>query len=230
MLPLLDPSNPYEAFPDSELAMDEPNGLLAAGGCLSTERLINAYQHGIFPWYSQGEPLLWWTPNPRLVIYPKNLKVSRSLRKTLRRGSFKVTFDRAFVEVIEQCSLPRDGYGGTWITEEMKWAYSALHQKGYAHSVEAWQDDHLVGGLYGVSIGAVFFGESMFSRVSNASKVAFATLVEQLQSSGYQLIDCQVKTEHLISLGAEEIAREQFLKQLKVYCAQQPLSNFWNDF
>lgn len=230
MLPLLDPSDPFEAFPDSELALDEPNGLLAAGGCLSSERLINAYQHGIFPWYSQGEPLLWWSPNPRLVIYPEKLNVSRSLRKTIRKGQFNVTFDNAFSEVIEQCSLPRDDYGGTWITEEMKQAYSKLHQKGFAHSAEAWQDGNLVGGLYGVSMGVVFFGESMFSRVSNASKVAFVTLTEQLKASGYQLIDCQVRTEHLISLGAEEIARKQFTEQLKKYCKQQPSSNFWNGF
>ncbi|RLA18067.1 MAG: leucyl/phenylalanyl-tRNA--protein transferase [Gammaproteobacteria bacterium] len=230
MLPLLDPSNPFEPFPDSDLALNEPNGLLAVGGCLSTERLINAYQHGIFPWYSQDEPILWWTPSPRLVIYPENLKISKSLRKTVRKGLFNITFDSAFSEVIEQCGSPRSGGDETWITEEIKEAYLALHKKGFAHSVEAWQDDKLVGGLYGVSIGAVFFGESMFSHISNASKVAFVTLVTQLQKAGYQLIDCQVRTEHLISLGAEEISREQFSKHLKTFCAKQPSNCFWNDF
>lgn len=229
MLPLLDPSNPSEPFPDINLAQDEPNGLLAVGGCLSTERLLNAYRQGIFPWYSEGEPILWWTPSPRLVIYPQKLKTSKSLKKTIRKGQFEITFDSAFSDVIDQCSLPRgDGYG-TWITEEIKQAYATLHEKGYAHSVEAWQEGKLVGGLYGISIGSIFFGESMFSQVSNASKVAFVTLVTQLHEAGFKLIDCQVRTEHLVSLGAEEISRELFSQHLVEFNQVEPAVNIWEN-
>jgi leucyl/phenylalanyl-tRNA--protein transferase len=229
MLPLLDPFNPSEPFPDINLAQDEPNGLLAVGGCLSTERLLNAYQLGIFPWYSEGEPILWWTPSPRLVIYPQKLKISKSLRKTIRKGQFKITLDSAFSDVIAQCSSPRSDGDGTWITEEIKQAYSALHEKGHAHSAEAWQEGKLVGGLYGISIGSLFFGESMFSLVSNASKVAFVTLVTQLHAAGFQLIDCQVRTEHLISLGAEEISREQFSQHLLEFNQQEPSIDVWKN-
>ncbi len=228
MLPLLDPTNPSELFPDPEQAADEPNGLLATGGCLSQERLLNAYRQGIFPWFGEDEPILWWTPNPRLILWPDKLNLSKSLKKTIRKNCFQITFDQAFSEVIEQCSAPRTGTDGTWITDEMKQAYYLLHENGYAHSVEAWQNDQLVGGLYGVSIGSVFFGESMFSHVSNASKVAFAILINRLQSSNYQLIDCQVKTEHLLSLGAEEIPRKQFTHYLEEFCANEPLASCWN--
>lgn len=228
MLPLLDPTNPSEPFPDPEQAADEPNGLLAIGGCLSQERLLNAYRQGVFPWFGEDEPILWWTPNPRLILWPDKLNLSKSLKKTIRKNCFQITFDQAFSEVIEQCSAPRTDTDGTWITDEMKQAYYLLHENGYAHSVEAWQNDQLVGGLYGVSIGSVFFGESMFSHVSNASKVAFAILINRLQSSNYQLIDCQVKTEHLVSLGAEEIPRKQFIRYLEEFCAAEPLASCWN--
>ncbi len=228
MLPLLDPFNPSEPFPDTNLAQDEPNGLLAIGGCLSTERLLNAYRHGIFPWYSEGEPILWWTPNPRLIIYPEKLKISKSLRKTIRKREFEITFDHAFSEVMDQCSLPRGDDEGTWISKEIKQAYVALHKKGHAHSVEAWQEGNLVGGLYGVSIGSLFFGESMFSHISNASKVAFATLVTQLHEANFKLIDCQVRTEHLVSLGAEEISRELFSQHLEEFCQISPSNNIWD--
>ena len=190
---------------------------MAVGGDLSVERLILAYRSGIFPWYSKGEPVLWWSPDPRLVLYPNELRISKSLRKVIKRKIFQVTFDQAFDAVIEACAGVKRSYGeGTWITDEMKAAYCELHRQGHAHSVEAWQGGKLVGGLYGVSIGRAFFGESMFSRVSNASKVAFATFVENLQQLNFKLIDCQVKTDHLIRFGAREVPRKVFLGQLEV--------------
>lgn len=214
-------------FPSPELAADEPNGLLAVGGDLSPPRLLAAYRLGIFPWFSDDQPILWWTPDPRAVLFPEQLKVSRSLRKTLRKGRFQVTLDKAFVDVIEACSLPRPTLNGeesgTWITNEMKRAYIHLHELGYAHSAECWLEGELVGGLYGVAIGKVFFGESMFTQVSDASKVAFVHLVRQLQKWGFALIDCQVSSEHLKSLGAEEIPRSQFQKLLEKYCKESPL-------
>jgi leucyl/phenylalanyl-tRNA--protein transferase len=227
MLSYLEPTTPSAPFPDPETAQEEPNGLLAVGGCLSQERLLNAYRQGIFPWFGEEEPILWWSPNPRLVLSPEKLKVSKSLRKTLKKALFQVTFDQAFSVVIEQCSQPRGDGNGTWITGEMKQAYQQLHQAGHAHSVEAWQDGELVGGLYGIAIGGVFFGESMFSRISNSSKVAFVTLVNQLNQAGYQLIDCQVRTEHLVSLGAEEIPRKMFNSLLDQFCELKPHSSFW---
>ncbi len=227
MLPYLDPTTPSAPFPDPETAQEEPNGLLAVGGCLSQERLLNAYRQGIFPWFGEEEPILWWSPNPRLVLRPETLKVSKSLRKTLKKELFQVTFDQAFSAVIEQCSQPREDGNGTWITNDMKQAYQQLHQAGHAHSVEAWQDGELVGGLYGIAMGGVFFGESMFSRTSNASKVAFVTLVNRLKQAGYQLIDCQVRTEHLVSLGAEEIPRKMFNRLLDQFCELKLDSNFW---
>ncbi|MEQ1530370.1 MAG: leucyl/phenylalanyl-tRNA--protein transferase, partial [Methylococcales bacterium] len=206
-LPVLDPSNPEQAFPPLQVALSDPNGLLAIGGCLSSIRLINAYQHGVFPWYNPGEPILWWSPNPRLVLFPDELIVSHSLRKTLRKNCFTVTFDQAFDEVISACALPRKDSAGTWITQDIRQAYNDLHQLGFAHSAEAWLDGVLVGGLYGVAIGQVFFGESMFHSKTNASKVVFACLVDQLKRWNYQLIDCQVHTRHLESFGAQEIDR-----------------------
>lgn len=205
-------------FPDPQYALTEPDGLLAVGGDLSPARLLNAYRQGIFPWYSDDQPILWWSPNPRAVLYPNKLKVSRSLRKTLRKRPFRVTLDTAFAEVIEACSAPRDDQEGTWITAEMKQAYLNLHRLGFAHSVESWAGDELVGGLYGVSLGKVFFGESMFTRRSDASKVAFAHLNTQLKRWGFGLIDCQVHTGHLASLGAEDIPRERFLEALDHWC------------
>ncbi len=202
------------SFPPAHLAIKE--GLLAVGGDLSPERLILAYRNGIFPWYSPGEPILWWSPDPRLVLYPDELRISKSLRKIIRKKSFLITFDKAFDAVIQACAEAKRAYGeGTWITDEMKSAYCALHRQGYAHSVEAWQGERLVGGLYGISIGRVFFGESMFSRVSNASKVAFVALVENLEHLDFKLIDCQVRTDHLIRFGAREIPRKSFLEQVE---------------
>ena len=202
------------SFPPSHLAIKE--GLLAVGGDLSPERILLAYRNGIFPWYSKGEPILWWSPDPRLVLYPDELIISRSLRKVIKRNLFQITFDKAFDAVIQACADAKRSYGeGTWITDEMKAAYCELHRQGYAHSVEAWQDDKLVGGLYGIAIGRAFFGESMFSHVSNASKVAFVTLVENLKRLKFSLIDCQVRTDHLIRFGAREIKRKQFLEQIE---------------
>ncbi len=218
----LEPDSDPALFPDPSYALVEPDGLLAVGGDLSPARLLNAYRQGIFPWYSDGEPILWWSPNPRAVLFPEQLKISRSLRKTLRKAPFRVTLDSAFAQVIEACSesrLEKDGSeSGTWITEEMKQAYIDLHRIGFAHSVECWDGEELVGGLYGVSMGKVFYGESMFARRSDASKVGFVHLVRQLIEWEFALIDCQVHTDHLASLGAVDIPREAFLELLDRHC------------
>jgi len=201
------------SFPPPHLAIKE--GLLAVGGDLSVERLLLAYRSGIFPWYAEGEPILWWSPDPRLVLYPDELRVSRSLRKVIKRKRFHITFDQDFEAVITGCAEAKRSYGeGTWITAAMKSAYIDLHRQGYARSVEAWQEDQLVGGLYGIAMGRAFFGESMFSRVSNASKVAFVTLVKTLRERRFVLIDCQVRTDHLIRFGGREVPRKVFLEQL----------------
>jgi leucyl/phenylalanyl-tRNA--protein transferase len=209
-------------FPDVRLALSEPDGLLAIGGDLSPQRLETAYRHGVFPWFNHDQPILWWAPNPRTVLFPERLKISRSLRKTLRKRPFILTADHAFADVIEACSGPRPGQGndgpGTWITPEMKQAYRQLHIHGLAHSVECWRDGALVGGLYGIAIGRVFFGESMFSRCSDASKVAFVGLVQQLIRWDFTLIDCQIHSDHLVSLGAETLPRERFTQLLERYC------------
>jgi leucyl/phenylalanyl-tRNA--protein transferase len=200
-------------FPPVHLAA--PEGLLAVGGDLSPERLLLAYQSGIFPWYSEDEPILWWSPDPRLVLYPEELKISRSLRKTIRRGRFVVTMDTRFSKVIQSCGRNRVKNGqGTWITAEMEKAYIRLHRLGYAHSVEIWHTDELVGGLYGVSLGRCFFGESMFSTMSDASKVALVALSNYLRKHRFDFIDCQMPTDHLIRLGARKISREDFLSDL----------------
>ncbi len=209
---------PAHAFPDPDRALDEPNGLLAAGGDLSPERLLHAYRLGVFPWYSAGQPILWWSPDPRAVLFPERMRVSRSLRKTLRQGRFRVTRDTAFREVMDACAAPRPGSDGTWITPEMLAAYTRLHSLGWAHSVECWRDGRLAGGLYGVAMGRVFFGESMFSRESDASKVALAHLAGQ----GYRLIDCQVESEHLARLGAEPIPRRTFRALLDELTEPEP--------
>jgi leucyl/phenylalanyl-tRNA--protein transferase len=211
---ILPPDSGDIRFPPARLA--SPEGLLAIGGDLRAERLIEAYRHGIFPWYSEGQPILWWSPDPRAVLFPDRLKVSRSLRKTLRSGKFTVTMDTRFREVVQACAEPRDRHpdGGTWITPEMLAAYVRLHEQGLAHSVEVSRDGELVGGLYGVALGAAYFGESMFSRASDASKVALARLVGQLSAWGFRLIDCQLPSPHLFSLGAEEIPRREFMVHL----------------
>jgi len=201
-------------FPPASLA--PAHGLLAVGGDLRPERLLLAYRMGIFPWYGQNEPILWWSPDPRLVLYPDELHVSRSLRKTLRQGVFRTTLDRAFEPVIRACALtPRPGQPGTWITAEMIDAYCALHRAGHAHSVEAWSGDRLAGGIYGVSLGRGFFGESMFSRSSNASKVALVALVGHLKRRGFLFMDCQVRTEHMVRMGAREVPRSRFLAEVE---------------
>ena len=203
-------------FPPIKFALREPNGLLCAGGDLSPQRLIDAYSRGIFPWYAPGEPILWWSPDPRMVLVPSELKVSRSLRRTLRTGRYQVRLDSDFRSVIHACaSVGRKGRSGTWITSEMEAAYIILHELGYAHSVETWVDDVLVGGLYGLAIGKMFYGESMFSQVSDASKIALAHLACYLDAEGFGLIDCQMSTPHLASLGAREIPREDFLNHVK---------------
>ena len=212
-------SNDLE-FPPPHLA--SPEGLLAVGGDLCLERLLLAYEKGIFPWYSEGEPILWWSPDPRLVLYPDELHVSRRLRRILRQKQFEITFDRDFVSVIQACAQTRIVNGeGTWIVDDIIQAYCQLHEAGFAHSVEAWQDGQLVGGLYGVSLGLAFFGESMFSTVANASSAAFVTLVRSLRQLSFRLIDCQITTAHLMRFGAQEIARLQYLKELR-RCLQAP--------
>lgn len=197
-------------FPPIQAALKEPNGLLAVGGDLSPERLLAAYHRGIFPWYEDPQPILWWAPDPRVVLFPAKIHISRSLRKTLNRQEFGVSFDKAFRRVIRGCATLDQSRSGTWITGDMFNAYTQLHELGWAHSVEVWQNQELVGGLYGMCIGRMFFGESMFSRVSNASKIALASLCEWLQSQGVELIDCQVGNPHLYSMGAEDISRREF--------------------
>lgn len=204
-------------FPPLAKALREPNGLLAAGGDLSPERLIAAYRHGCFPWFDEGQPILWWSPDPRTVMRPEQLHVSRSLAKLLRQQRYRVSFDGAFAEVIQACAAPRSYADGTWITDGMQAAYIELHRRGLAHSVEVWEGERLVGGLYGLAMGQIFFGESMFSRVDNASKVGFATLVGHLRAAGFQLIDCQMPTAHLLSLGATSISRDAFATYLANY-------------
>ncbi len=222
-LTYLNARDPNQAFPALEKALAEPDGLLAIGGCLTQPRLLNAYRQGIFPWYGHGEPILWWSPNPRTVVFPDKLHVSQSLRKTLRKAVYTVSFDQAFSTVIDACAKPRASDSGTWISKDIKRAYCQLHQSGIAHSVEAWHHGELVGGLYGLAIGQVFFGESMFHARTDASKVAFVELVGQLIAWDYQLIDCQVYNPHLASLGAEEIPRSDF-KKLLDHLVSQPAS------
>ncbi|HUP96634.1 MAG TPA: leucyl/phenylalanyl-tRNA--protein transferase [Usitatibacter sp.] len=210
-------------FPPVTKALASPNGLLCAGGVLSPQRVLDAYTQGIFPWFSEGDPVLWWSPDPRMVLFPEELKLSRSLRKTLAHEVYETRVDTAFRTVMEECAAPRDGQAGTWIVPEMVETYTRLHEMGFAHSVESWQDGELVGGLYGMAIGKVFFGESMFARAADASKVALARLVERLRAADFQVIDCQQATRHLASLGAREIPRAAFA-QLLQESIQYPLS------
>jgi len=213
-------------FPPAEMSAE--NGLLAVGGDLSPDRLVLAYRQGIFPWYAEGEPILWWSPDPRFVLYPDKLNVTRSMRQTLKKNLFAVTYDRSFRAVMEGCRERRAKGNGTWITDEMRDAYGRLHEAGIAHSVEVWSGEDLVGGLYGVSLGRCFFGESMFTRVSNASKAGFIALTRTLQRLGFILIDCQVYTDHLLSLGAEMIPRSLFLDILKGAAKGQIFQGNWN--
>jgi len=230
-LPWLNLNN-YE-FPDVTTAWEEPNGILAVGGDLSAQRLIEAYCHGIFPWYNEDEPILWWSPNPRCVIKPDQVKISKSLKKTLNKGKFAVTFDQSFEKVIDACAAPRkeltDDEAGTWISDDMKLAYLRLHEQGYAHSVEVWLDNKLVGGLYGLAIGEVFFGESMFSIASDASKVAFSTLCKALEKNNFKLIDGQVYSPHLETLGFNMIPRKDFINQLNELTDTREKTDFNRD-
>lgn len=213
-------------FPALDRALQEPNGLLAAGGDLTPERLVQAYRHGCFPWYQDGQPILWWSPDPRTVLAPARLHVSRSLAKWMRQGRYQVSFDTDFAAVIAACAAPRDYTNGTWITDPMRMAYCELHARGIAHSVEVRQDGELVGGLYGLAMGQLFFGESMFSRADNASKVGFVTLVRHLEAAGFVLIDCQMQTDHLQSLGAHAISRREFAGYLARHL-DQPNTATW---
>jgi leucyl/phenylalanyl-tRNA--protein transferase len=228
MIPLLPPDDP-RPFPDVRRALRHPNGLLAAGGDLTPERLVNAYRHGIFPWFSVGDPILWWSPDPRAVLVPDRLHISRSLRKRLRRRELGVTMDQDFAATIRACAAPRDPAGGTWILPEMIAAYETLHRLGIAHSVEVWADGQLVGGLYGVAMGQAFFGESMFSRAADASKVALVHLCRQLVERGFGLIDCQMRTDHLIGLGAELLPRSRFVVWLDGHRASPVVPGSWDD-
>ncbi|MGZ0019780.1 leucyl/phenylalanyl-tRNA--protein transferase [Nitrosomonas sp. wSCUT-2] len=225
---MINEKNLYSSFPPLEKALDDPNGLLAVGGDLSPQRLIEAYRSGIFPWFNEDEPIFWWSPDPRMVLFPGELKISRSLRKTLHKEYYQIRTDTAFTQVMQACAAPRKGQSGTWIHPEMIAAYTALHDMGLAHSVETWIDGELVGGLYGVALGKVFFGESMFSRSTDASKIAFVHLVKQLQYWEFGLIDCQVKTHHLSSLGAREISRASFSRQLETLISNCISGAKWN--
>ena len=223
-LPWLDAS--YQ-FPPLDQALTESNGLLAAGGDLSLGRLLAAYRLGIFPWYEAGQPILWWSPSPRCMLKPAERHVSRSLRKLLARHPYRISFDQAFAQVVHACAAPRAEEQGTWITHEMSIAYQNLHHAQYAHSVEVWDGSELVGGLYGLALGGVFFGESMFSRVNNSSKLAFSYLCAHLHHWGYQLIDCQVENPHLLSLGAYNLPHEQFQQQLAAALALEVTNTPW---
>lgn len=207
----------HPAFPPLSRALREPNGLLAAGGALTPEWLLAAYQRGIFPWFNDGEPILWWSPNPRMVVFPDEVRITRSLHKTLRKGDYEVRLDHDFAGVIRACAAPREPGGRTWITPEIQSAYIRMHQLGYAHSVETYMDGALVGGLYGMALGQAFFGESMFSRRTDASKIAFAHLTRFLEQRNFRVLDCQMTTRHLASLGGREIARDDFAKLLDAF-------------
>jgi leucyl/phenylalanyl-tRNA--protein transferase len=214
----LDGDAEANVFPDAALALRDPDGLLALGGNLSPQSLINAYSRGIFPWYNEGQPILWWSPDPRTVLFPERLKVSRSLHKTLARNVYAVTLDAAFEAVINACAEPRKNSNKTWITAAMKAAYCQLYRMGIAHSVETWYDGTLVGGMYGIALGRVFFGESMFSRRANASKVAVVHLMHWLKSWGYALLDCQCHSDHMVRFGATSLPRDEFIALLNQWC------------
>jgi leucyl/phenylalanyl-tRNA--protein transferase len=224
----LQPDDPVDAFPDPSLALTEPDGLLAVGGDLQPQRLLEAYRRGIFPWYEAGQPILWWSPDPRTVLTPSQLHISRSLHRTLRRGRFSVSVDQAFEAVIDACAATR-ARTGTWITPEMRSAYLHLHKLGHAHAIETWAGSELVGGLYGIALGGVFFGESMFSRASDASKVALVKLARVMERRGMELIDCQVATSHLASLGSEPVPRATFLRTLDRLVPGNASADTWRE-
>ena len=225
-MPVYQLSDEVPLFPPQSHA--EPGGLLAVGGDLSTERLLAAYRQGIFPWYEEGQPILWWSPDPRLILEPASLKISQSLRKVLKKQIFQIKSDTVFEQVIHACGMPRRQGKGTWITADMRRAYTRLHELGYAHSVESWYEENLVGGLYGVFLGKCFFGESMFSRKTDASKIALVSLVEQLKKWQVELIDCQVTSNHLIRMGAREISRQEFLRRLSLAIASPAVPRKWS--
>ena len=223
--------DPPEAFPDPARALREPDGLLAVGGDLSPARLLYAYRHGIFPWYDAGLPILWWSPDPRAVFLPDAVHVSRSLRRRMRKGGYQLRFDTAFTEVLQACAGPRMQHpgGGTWLNAEMQAAYQRLHGSGHAHSAELWIDGELRGGLYGVAIGRVFFGESMFSHATNASKIVLVELMCRLSAWGYACMDCQVQSEHLRRMGSLSVPRQEFLRMLDLLCGQPIAAGAWRD-
>ena len=225
MIPLFGPTDP---FPPVDDAMAEPNGLLAAGGGLSPARLIDAYSRGIFPWFSEGDPVLWWCPDPRMVLPTDAVHVSQSLRRRLRRGDYQVTFDRAFADVLRECAAPRRHEQGTWLVPSMRRAYEQLYERGAAHSLEVWIGGELAGGLYGVAIGRMFYGESMFSRRSDSSKIALVCLAAQLWKWGFPMIDCQMQTTHLATMGAHEIPRRVFVEMLTELVAKPPVATPWS--
>ena len=225
MIPFLGPADP---FPPVDQALDEPDGLLAAGADLTPGRLIDAYRHGIFPWFNDGDPILWWSPNPRIVLAPRDFHVSHSLKKRLKQRRFTVTIDTAFAAVVAECAAPRPDDGGTWLTEPMKAAYLALHEQGVAHSLEVWMDGALAGGIYGVGLGRMFFGESMFSRRTDASKIALAYLAAQLARWDLPWIDCQLETDHLLTLGATAVPRRVFVAEV-ARLVREPAPNWQLD-
>ena len=214
-------------FPSVNTALAEPNGLLCVGADLAPQTIIAAYSRGIFPWFSDNQPILWWSPDPRMVLFPAEFKVSKSLAKTVNRKLFEIRFDSAFAEVITVCAEPRQQGGGTWIVPEMQVAYAQLHTLGVAHSIESWRDGKLVGGLYGLALGRMFFGESMFARETDASKVALVALVDKLKRDGFELIDCQQETGHLASFGARPVARDNFVQRLKELINSNQMNSAW---
>jgi leucyl/phenylalanyl-tRNA--protein transferase len=224
-IPTLAPTDPPGSLPPPQRALAEPNGLLAIGGALSPDWLLHAYRQGAFPWFGPGQPILWWSPDPRAVLFPAEFRCSRSLRRSIRGRGFETRLDSAFDAVVAACAAPRAGQPGTWLTPAMRRAYGALHRLGLAHSIETWRDGELVGGLYGVGLGAVFFGESMFSRETDASKVALARLVDECRARGIELIDCQLPTTHLASLGSRPLPRADFTRLLARLV--DPARNLW---
>jgi leucyl/phenylalanyl-tRNA--protein transferase len=227
MLTYIQPFDATDSFPPLEYALSEPNGLIAIGGDLRPERLLQAYRSGIFPWFNDGQPIMWWSPDPRMVLYPTDFHASRSLRKSVKKNLYRISFDQAFSTVIHQCSQPRPYARDTWITDSMKEAYLQLHLLGHAHSVEIWSDKKLVGGLYGIAIGKAFFGESMFSLATDVSKMAFLALSRFATEQGFEMIDCQVYSEHLQTLGAHKISREKFSRKLQQLIVKAD-STEWN--